>query len=307
MTDVSALASKEIHAPHAAVWQALTDPEQMGRWLLSPHLGATLALRDGVLLVGMGGMEVPLAEWTLVEPGRTVRLLGMPDGELAALLSADATAGASATTVSVALEAGDAAQPVLHEERRAVSARAWRLALENLGAVVAGAPLPHPQGHVAALFGFRREGQRFAVERSIWIAAPVERVWQAISDPVEMERWFSPGTAWTLTAKEEGARLFVRGPQGEEMYTQVFERFNSPHELVMATLPNADGNVERTGYRLQAEGDGTRLRLMNWGYGSLTDDARHSAMEQNAFGFGMMLDNIRALLEGKSLPVPGGF
>ena len=30
-------------------------------------------------------------------------------------------------------------------------------------------------------------------------------------------------------------------------------------------------------------------------------------MEQNAFGFGMMLENLQAHIEGKSLPYPGGF
>jgi len=30
-------------------------------------------------------------------------------------------------------------------------------------------------------------------------------------------------------------------------------------------------------------------------------------MEQNAFGFGMMLENVKAQIEGKSLPYPGGF
>jgi hypothetical protein len=30
-------------------------------------------------------------------------------------------------------------------------------------------------------------------------------------------------------------------------------------------------------------------------------------MEQNAFGFGMMLENLRAFVDGQGLPVPGGF
>jgi hypothetical protein len=30
-------------------------------------------------------------------------------------------------------------------------------------------------------------------------------------------------------------------------------------------------------------------------------------MEENAFGFGMMLSNIKALVEGAPLPMPQGF
>lgn len=30
-------------------------------------------------------------------------------------------------------------------------------------------------------------------------------------------------------------------------------------------------------------------------------------MEQNAFGFGMMLENLQAFVDGRSLPYPQGF
>jgi len=39
----------------------------------------------------------------------------------------------------------------------------------------------------------------------------------------------------------------------------------------------------------------------------LADDERWSALEQNAFGFGMMLENLRAYVESRDLPTPGGF
>jgi hypothetical protein len=115
---------------------------------------------------------------------------------------------------------------------------------------------------VAALFGYRRESEKsFAVERSIWIAAPRQRVWSAITDPLQIEMWFSPGTSWKLTALEVGGRLFVPDPE-----------------------TGADS-----------------------GYELLPEDERWNAMEQNAFGFGMMLENLRAYIEGEDLPSPGGF
>jgi hypothetical protein len=39
----------------------------------------------------------------------------------------------------------------------------------------------------------------------------------------------------------------------------------------------------------------------------MPDDIRHPRMEENTFGFGMMLDNLKAAVEGTSLPYPGGF
>jgi hypothetical protein len=65
--------------------------------------------------------------------------------------------------------------------------------------------------------------------------------------------------------------------------------------------------VEVTSYTLTEEGDGTRLTITNAGYALLPADARWNAMEQNSVGFGMMLENVRAVVEGRPLPYPGGF
>ena len=39
----------------------------------------------------------------------------------------------------------------------------------------------------------------------------------------------------------------------------------------------------------------------------LFDLARQANLERDAFGFGMMLGNLQALLAGEPLPFPGGF
>ena len=195
------------------------------------------------------------------------------------------------------------------EDRMKPSGAAWEKALANLKAHVAGTQLPFPQGYVAALFGFRREAKEtFAVERSIWIAAPRERVWHAITDPAQVEKWYSPGTSWRLSALEVGGRLFVPNEEtGAEMYTQVIELLDPPQRLVLRSAPQPPATVEVTVYSLQEEHGGTRLIITHSGYELVPEEMRWSAMEQNAFGFGMMLENVKAHIEGKSLPYPGGF
>jgi uncharacterized protein YndB with AHSA1/START domain len=195
------------------------------------------------------------------------------------------------------------------QDQIAPSGAAWEKALANLKAYVTGTSLPFPEGHVAALFGFRRESEKmFAVERSIWIAAPRERVWSAITDPMQIEKWFSPGTAWKLTALEVGGRLFVPDPEtGDETYVQVIQLVDPPQRFVTRSLPASPGSSEVTAYLLQEEQDGTRLTITHSGYELLPEDERWSAMEQNAFGYGMMLANLRAYIEGKDLPTPRGF
>jgi uncharacterized protein YndB with AHSA1/START domain len=107
-----------------------------------------------------------------------------------------------------------------------------------------------------------------------------------------------------LSALEVGGRLFVRDPEtGAEMYAQVIERVDPPHLLVMRT----EAGYEITTYALQEEQGGTRLTITHAGYEAAPDEARWNMMEQNAVGFGMMLENVQASIEGKNLPYPGGF
>ena len=111
-----------------------------------------------------------------------------------------------------------------------------------------------------------------------------------------------------MTTLEVGGRLFVPDPEtGDETNVQVIELVDPPQRFVTHSLPASPGSSEVTAYLLQEERGGTRLTITNSGYELLPDDVRWSAMEQNAFGFGMMLENLRAYMESKDLPTPSGF
>jgi uncharacterized protein YndB with AHSA1/START domain len=297
-----------IDAPRERVWQAVTDPEHVAQWLLPPALGAQMK-RDasGTLFMCMGGMEIPIAVLEAAKEPRHVTSRGLPDRLIATTYVLEEEHGG--TRVTVTMTGFERLPADAREDRLAPSATAWEKALANLKAYVAGVELPYPQGYVAALFGYRREARAtFAVERSIWIAAPRERVWRAIIDPAQVEAWFSPGTAWRLSALEVGGRLFVHNPEtGAEMHAQVLELVDPPHRLVMRSVPEPSGTSQVTAYTLQEEQGGTRLTVTNSGYELAPEEARWSAMEQNAFGFGMMLANLQAHVEGQRLPYPGGF
>jgi hypothetical protein len=87
----------------------------------------------------------------------------------------------------------------------------------------------------------------------------------------------------------------------------VIQLLDPPQRFVTQSLPATPGSAEVTAYLLQEENNGTRLTITNSGYELLPEDGRWSAMEQNAFGFGMMLENLRAYVENQELPTPGGF
>jgi uncharacterized protein YndB with AHSA1/START domain len=308
MEEIKVERSIWIDAPRERIWQAITDPAHLAQWLLPPALGAEMTRDpDDTIFVSMGGMEIPVAILEAVDPPRSVRSLGLPDRLIAITYMLEEEN--DGTRVTITLTGFERLPADAREDRIAPSGTAWEKALSNLEAHVTGAPLPFPEGYVAALFGYRRESEKsFAVERSIWIAAPPERVWGAVTDPIQIERWFSPGTSWKLTGLEVGGRLFIPDPEtGEETNVQVIQLVDPPHRLVMHSRPASPGTSEVTAYLLQEEQNGTRMTITNSGYELLPEDARWSTMEQNAFGFGMMLENLRASVESTDLPSPGGF
>jgi uncharacterized protein YndB with AHSA1/START domain len=242
----------------------------------------------------------------LEQPRRAI-VRGQPDGVLATTYSLEEENGG--TRVTVTMSGFEALSEEARQHGLAPSSIGWEKALENLKAYVDGMELPFPQGYVAALFGYRREARHLlAVERSIWIAASRERVWRAITDPAQIEKWFSPGTAWALSALEVGGRLFVPNTEtGEEMYTQVIETIEPPSRFVTRSVAEESKVSDMTTYALKEESGGTRLTLTYTVYEQTPDESSWATLEQHAFGFGMMLENLRASVEGTSLPYPGGF
>jgi uncharacterized protein YndB with AHSA1/START domain len=297
-----------IAAPRQRVWQAITDPTELGQWFLPAELGARLTQADdGTLSVDLGFMRAGVALLQATAPPRQATLLGLPDRQIAITYTLEEENGG--TRVTVALRGPHSLPEAAAQERLAPSGAAWEMALANLKAYVEGQALPYPQGMLAAVFGYRRESKEtFSVERSIWIAAPRERVWRAITDPEQIGQWFSPGARWGGTGLEVGGRVFVVNPEtGAEMYTQVIAAVEPPSRLVTRQMPEPPDTVHVTTWQLEEENGGTRLLLTYSGYELEPVEARANNMEQNAFGFGMMLENLAAYVEGQTLPYPQGF
>jgi uncharacterized protein YndB with AHSA1/START domain len=297
-----------IAAPRERVWKAITDPEQLQQWFLPPALGARMTRDDdGTLSVWLGEMKANVAVIQDIEPPRQVTTLGLPDRLIAITYTLDEEN--DGTRVRVVLTGSESLSGSAVQERLAPSGEAWEMALANLKAYVEGQELPYPYASQAAIYGYRRESrEKFSIERSIWIAAPRERVWRAITDPEQIGMWFSPGTQWGGTGLEVGGRMFVLDPEtGAEMYGQVVEAVEPPSRLVTSSVPEPSETVHVTTWQLEEEKGGTRLMLTHSGYELEPAETRAVNIEQNAFGFGMMLENLAASIEGKELPYPMGF
>ncbi|MEP7291445.1 MAG: SRPBCC family protein [Chloroflexota bacterium] len=297
-----------ISAPRERVWQAVSDPKQIEQWFLPPALGMQLK-RDEAdkLFVLMGPMEVEIARFENVESPRRITTRSLPDGVIATTYTLEEEQ--NGTRVTVRMSGFEALPPDAAQERLAPSGTGWEKALQNLKAFIGGEALPFPEGFITTLFGYRRETpQKLSVERSIWINAPRERVWQAITDPAQIQQWFSPNTPWRGTGLEVGGRVSPYDPEtGNDLTVEVYELVDAPRLLVTRThtAPPDTGNV--TEWALAEENGGTRLTLTHSGYEQKPVETRHNDMEQNGFGFGMVLQNLKAQLEGTSLPYPFGF
>lgn len=295
-----------IDAPRERVWQAVTDPDQFAQWFMPPALGAQLQRDDdGTISVLMGPMSAAIARFEKVDQPRKVTSRSLPERQLVTTYMLDEEKGG--TRVTVTMTGFETLPEDTRRERFAPSGAGWEKALANLKAYIDGQELPFPQGYVASLFGYRLETkEKFAIERSIWIKATRERVWHAITDPEQIGKWFSPGTQWHGTGLKVGGKLYVQNPEtGAEIYTQLIDVVDPPHQLITRSAPPEIPHA--TVWTLDEENGGTRLTITNTGYELESDDVRHNNMEQNAFGFGMMLENIKAHIEGKDLPFPGGF
>jgi uncharacterized protein YndB with AHSA1/START domain len=295
-----------INAPRERVWQAIIEPQQFARWFL-PAMPGVQVSRDaaGKLALDMGGMLADFAILEGITPPQRVTCRSLPDLLLATTYTLAEENGGTRVTISMtgfeSLPEGE------RQDRLSLSGAAWEEALANLKAHVDGAELPHPQAPVAPLFGLWRETQqgKLSIERTIWINAPRERVWQAITDPAQVEQWFAPGTTFKSTGSGVGARLYIVDPEtGGETHTQVIDVFDEPSRLVTRSLAEPPSF---TSYRLDIEKNGTRLTLTYGGYELQSPDARQRNMEENAFGFGFVLGNIKGFIEGTPMPQPEGF
>lgn len=297
-----------INAPIHRVWQAITDPAEIIRWLV-PQLPFAEMRRDekGKITVHIGEMAMDFILLEAVDPPRQAIIHNLPDRSLVVTYLLNEQEGG--TQVSVTVTGFERLPENAREDRLRLGDAGWEQALENLKAYINGRELPFPKAFVGPLFGYWREMEKLlGVERSIWINAPRERVWQALTDPVQIEAWFAPGTTFKMSGSSVGSRLYVENPEdGSEMYVQVLEVSDPPRELVLRSQPEPPETSFVTHYRLETENQGTRLTVMLTGYEALPGDTRQPMMEENGSGFGMMLGNIKAVIEGDALPQPGGF
>ena len=146
------------------------------------------------------------------------------------------------------------------------------------------------------------------IETDVLIAAPVERVWQLITSAEHVGRWFGdagaeidlrPGGAMSLSWREHGT---VHGR---------VEAVEAPRRFAWRWLSNVGsqaeptpGNSTLTEFTLAAEGEATRVAVVESGFDTLDGDPaeRTAALASHTRGWAAELGELAAY----ALGIPAG-
>jgi uncharacterized protein YndB with AHSA1/START domain len=146
------------------------------------------------------------------------------------------------------------------------------------------------------------------ITRETTIAAPVDRVWALLTEAEHLGRWF--GDAGAEIDLRPGGALVMRWSEHGTVRGRV-EAVEPPHRFAYRWAPYkdpagdepAEGNSTLVDFTLSAEGDGTRLRVVESGFAALacSDAQRTQNAEGNTRGWELELGDLTAYAERVSV------
>lgn len=141
----------------------------------------------------------------------------------------------------------------------------------------------------------------FTVRRTIRIAAPIEKVWTAVTDPAHISKWFGQtvldgtgaGASGTITFPDYGSvPLRVEAMDAPRMVSYRWGNDDAAEQLPEAV---GDSSTVFT-FTLAPVAEGTELTVVESGFERTSDPAAN--MASHAEGWVSELDKLVALLEG---------
>jgi uncharacterized protein YndB with AHSA1/START domain len=138
------------------------------------------------------------------------------------------------------------------------------------------------------------------IEREVVIDAPVERVWELVTEAEHLGRWFGdagaevdlrPGGAMALRWSEYGtSRGRIEAVEPHRLFAFRWAPFKDP-----GGLDPTEGNSTRVEFTLSAEGRGTRLRVVESGFALLdtSDEQRRENLDGNTEGWRIELGELQ--------------
>jgi uncharacterized protein YndB with AHSA1/START domain len=139
------------------------------------------------------------------------------------------------------------------------------------------------------------------IERKILIDAPVDVVWAVVTEPEHIRGWFSDSVELDL---RPGGRAVLRW-DGHGTVAGRVERVEPPHFfsfrwVVVHGAELADDNSTLVEFSLSAEGESTRLTVVESGFQDLAgpDDEKQSHFDGHTRGWKIELDHLDEYVAG---------
>ena len=139
------------------------------------------------------------------------------------------------------------------------------------------------------------------VEREILIDAPPDIVWSVLTEPEHVGSWFSDSAAIDL---RPGGELILTWDEHGAVYWRV-ERIDPPHFVsfrwlrpmqgLSSGVEPPEGNSTLVEFSLGAEGEATRLRVVESGFRELAGSEQENALdaEEHSRGWELELGELR--------------
>ncbi len=148
------------------------------------------------------------------------------------------------------------------------------------------------------------EADAFTVRRTIDIAAPISKVWSAVTDPAHISQWFgqasfagsSAGSLGTLTW--EGRDPIPVRIEAIEPTSMVSYRWGNDDASGVVETELDDAHSTVFTFTLEPVPTGTRLTVVETGFDTTSDPAAN--MEDHRGGWDGELDKLVALVESGS-------
>jgi uncharacterized protein YndB with AHSA1/START domain len=142
------------------------------------------------------------------------------------------------------------------------------------------------------------------IEKDTFIKAPAERVWAVLTEPSQVDGWFSPGGPASIDLRPGGVMTLNHGEYGT--FPTLIVTVDPPRHFAYRWAsahpgePATEANSTLVEFFLEPEADGTRLRLVESGFAGLDIPAERIATagyESHDGGWTAMIGNLREFAE----------
>jgi uncharacterized protein YndB with AHSA1/START domain len=136
------------------------------------------------------------------------------------------------------------------------------------------------------------------IERTVRLARPPREVWPALTTAEGLSAWFGEHATIDLRPGGAATMTFAGGMTVEMRVERVEEPNVFAYTWRLPDLPDDDPRRTYVEFTLEADGDGTVLRVTETGFAQLPVDTRHDTYESHRGGWDKELSELVQHIDG---------